>query len=420
MAPPPPPPAAAATSERVDLARLCASKDWSKAIRVLDSLISHSNAIQDLCNRAFCYSKLELHKHVIRDCDRALQLDPTRLQAYILKGSALSVLGRQENALLVWEQGYEHALHQSADLKQLLELEELIETAKQGKNTLCESENHRPPPQTKSDSLSNGSSSETLKIQDTLGTPAELCGDATGDKSETCLNSADNSDLKHESHDEDRDSNKSDGQVNGSPDVLDILSYNSESCNDSSDASESSEKVSTNSGDSSNIPEIFRNPISKFIFSDERKGEARKNKKFCIAQISNTNSISVDFRLSRGIAEVNEGKYAHAISIFDQILKKDPAYPEALIGRGTAYAFQRELDAAIADFTKAIQFNPLAGEAWKRRGQARAALGEFVEAIEDLTKALEFEPDTADILHERGSLPLTNLLFVQLIFAGLE
>ncbi|KAL3019593.1 hypothetical protein AAZX31_05G094900 [Glycine max] len=402
MAPPPPPPAAAATSERVDLARLCASKDWSKAIRVLDSLISHSNAIQDLCNRAFCYSKLELHKHVIRDCDRALQLDPTRLQAYILKGSALSVLGRQENALLVWEQGYEHALHQSADLKQLLELEELIETAKQGKNTLCESENHRPPPQTKSDSLSNGSSSETLKIQDTLGTPAELCGDATGDKSETCLNSADNSDLKHESHDEDRDSNKSDGQVNGSPDVLDILSYNSESCNDSSDASESSEKVSTNSGDSSNIPEIFRNPISKFIFSDERKGEARKNKKFCIAQISNTNSISVDFRLSRGIAEVNEGKYAHAISIFDQILKKDPAYPEALIGRGTAYAFQRELDAAIADFTKAIQFNPLAGEAWKRRGQARAALGEFVEAIEDLTKALEFEPDTADILHERG------------------
>lgn len=35
-----------------------------------------------------------------------------------------------------------------------------------------------------------------------------------------------------------------------------------------------------------------------------------------------------------------------------QILKEDPAYPEALIGRGTAYAFKRELHAAIADFTK--------------------------------------------------------------------
>lgn len=35
-----------------------------------------------------------------------------------------------------------------------------------------------------------------------------------------------------------------------------------------------------------------------------------------------------------------------------QILKEDPAYPEALIGRGTAHAFKRDLHAAIADFTK--------------------------------------------------------------------
>lgn len=35
-----------------------------------------------------------------------------------------------------------------------------------------------------------------------------------------------------------------------------------------------------------------------------------------------------------------------------QILREEPTYPEALIGRGTAYAFQRELDAAIVDFTK--------------------------------------------------------------------
>lgn len=38
-----------------------------------------------------------------------------------------------------------------------------------------------------------------------------------------------------------------------------------------------------------------------------------------------------------------------------QILEEDPAYPEALIGRGTAYAFQRELDAAMADFTKVLE-----------------------------------------------------------------
>ncbi|KAL0343526.1 UNVERIFIED_CONTAM: Suppressor of RPS4-RLD 1, partial [Sesamum angustifolium] len=116
---------------------------------------------------------------------------------------------------------------------------------------------------------------------------------------------------------------------------------------------------------------------------------------------------------------VNDGKYAYAISIFDKILEEEPDYPEALIGRGTAYAFQRELHAAIADFTKeeviildiemkhghviiGDTIKPSAGEAWKRRGQARAALGESAKAIADLTKALEFEPNSADILHERG------------------
>ncbi|XP_020230351.1 suppressor of RPS4-RLD 1 [Cajanus cajan] len=394
---------AQATSQRVELARLCSSKDWSKAIRILDSLVSHSGAIQDICNRAFCYSQLELHKHVIKDCDRALQLDPACLQAYILKGHALSALGRKTDALFVWEQGYEHAQHQSADLRLLLELEELLKRTKQGDSVLYEI-NGSPKPQSELDSLSNGNLTEICENQDRLSTEAELC-DSMSDKPAILLKSTDKFDLKNELNSEDRESNKSDGQVNGSPDVIDKLSYNSESCNDSSDTSESCDKVFTNSGESSDsidVAEILRKPSSKLIFPPGKNGEARKNKNFCIARFSKTNSISVDFRLSQGIAEVNEGKYAHAISIFDQILKEDPAYPEALIGRGTAYAFKRELDAAIADFSKAIQFNPSAGEAWKRRGQARAALGEFVEAIEDLTKALEFESNSADILHERG------------------
>ncbi|XAR57739.1 hypothetical protein NMG60_11025991 [Bertholletia excelsa] len=167
--------------------------------------------------------------------------------------------------------------------------------------------------------------------------------------------------------------------------------------------SEKSNKLSMSFSKASNASELCSTSSDKFDGSNELSDEgAKKNKKFCVTRISKTKSISVDFRLSRGIAQVNEGKYAQAISIFDQILNEDPTYPEALIGRGTACAFQRELDAAIADFTKAIQSNPSAGEAWKRRGQARAALGESDQAIADLTKALEFEPNSADILHERG------------------
>lgn len=328
---------------------------------------------------------------MIKDCDRAIQLNPLLLQAYILKGHALSALGRKTDALLVWEQGYEQAQHQSTDLKQLIELEELLVKAKQAINSSNET-NGSSIPQARSDSSSNRNLTETCESQ------AKSSGN-TSDKSEVLLKSADKFDARNELNSEGGESSKCDGQVNGSPDIIDNLRY------DSSDTSESCDKVLTNSGessDSNDAAEILRKPSFKFTFPSEKSSEARKSKKFSVARVSKTKSISVDFRLSRGIAEVNEGKYAHAISIFDQILKEDSAYPEALIGRGTAYAFKRELHSAIADFTKAIQYNPAAGEAWKRRGQARAALGEFVEAIEDLTKALEFEPNTADILHERG------------------
>jgi hypothetical protein len=77
---------ATATSERFELAKHCSSRNWSKAIRVLDSLLAKESSILDICNRAFCYNQLELHKHVIKDCDKALLLEPFAIQAFILKG----------------------------------------------------------------------------------------------------------------------------------------------------------------------------------------------------------------------------------------------------------------------------------------------------------------------------------------------
>lgn len=104
---------ATATSERVELAKHCSSRNWSKAIRVLDSLLAKQSSILDIwfvsrsffshqflwigiivnqlgifgfSNRAFCYNQLELHKHVIKDCDKALLLEPCAIQAFILKG----------------------------------------------------------------------------------------------------------------------------------------------------------------------------------------------------------------------------------------------------------------------------------------------------------------------------------------------
>ncbi|XP_020091961.1 suppressor of RPS4-RLD 1 isoform X2 [Ananas comosus] len=343
----------AASPDRAELAKICGSRNWSKAIRVLDALLAQSCSIQDICNRAFCYSKLELHKHVIKDCDKALQLDPTLLQAYILKGNALLALGRKEDASLVWEQGYEHALRDSKDLKLLLELEDLLASVKQSKPVVCQDHALDTSPCDTKVVVSEVSvvHSDTIPTADMK---TVVCEEQVVDSSsKVMMNSDSGSEIDNTS---------------GSEDMYEITSQ------------------------PSNSQEIIRR-CNETIKPDH---------KLFVTNISKSKSISLDFRLSRGIGQVNEGNYDQAISIFDQILRETPKYPEALIGRGTAYAFQRELDAAIADFTKAIQYNPSAGEAWKRRGQARAAIGEFMEAIEDLSKALEFEPSCCDILHERG------------------
>ncbi|KAK6237734.1 hypothetical protein QUC31_003203 [Theobroma cacao] len=448
-----------AISERVELAKLCSSRDWSKAIRVLDSLLTQSCAIQDICNRAFCYSQLELHKHVIKDCDKALELDPTLLQAYILKGCAFSALGRKEDAIAVWEHGYDHALRQSADLKQLLELEELLTVAKPGKqDRSITSDNHVAEPKlstpvSESRPYANGKSNETLKHQNNYNTSrlfeehmdvskfhnkspdnfnthnrtsedernmssislSEFASDPNGKTYKSLNELSDGSKLGTESADASENSSTtgdncdigfsdqtSANEMNRTHINFDKPSDDSDACTDLIEKSEQCSKSSVISSNSSDITGSHSQSNNISDIHSELSDETKRSKKFCVAKISKTKSISVDFRLSRGIAQVNEGNYAYAISIFDQILKEDPTYPEALIGRGTAYAFQRELEAAIADFTKAIQSKPSAGEAWKRRGQARAALGESVEAIQDLTKALEFDPNSADILHERG------------------
>ncbi|XP_023754339.1 suppressor of RPS4-RLD 1 [Lactuca sativa] len=366
---------ASTLAQRAELAKFCTSRDWSKAIRVLDSLLSQSCVIQDICNRAYCYSQLELHKHVIKDCDKALKLDPTLLHAYILKGHAYSALGRKDDAVMVWEQGYEHAIHQSADLKQLLELEELLTSAKQSMadaKQLSEWSVSKPEPNN-SVRTSETSNNHTM---------SSIGYEPIGDSRE--IESKQNHVSSNGNHEK---------QQNGTYNISVDFGARS-STSDTRKKSDLSTKISLVPSKSSDN--------DKSDMNSEQSNDAKRNKKFSVTRISKAKSINVDFRLSRGIAQVNEGQYARAISIFDQILREDPTYPEALIGRGTAYAFKRELDSAIADFTKAIQSNPSAGEAWKRRGQARAALGESAEAIADLTKSLEFEPDSADILHERG------------------
>lgn len=388
---------------------------------------------------------------MIKDCDKALQLDPLLVQAYILKGRAFSALGRKEDAITVLEKGYEYAVRQSTDLKQLLELEELLTVARQDDASKKHSGESREPMPLRS-IISNETFHKESSNGQELGNSCngkikfdhEVKENKSVDQVGSNKRSNNGSDVKREANSameihiktangEFRiQSNRADGQGtnkklpnttegksnsivevedNGKVNIHENGSREKQS-NGTVEMAAKAGGVNNKSGadlqlseltnESSGISEVGSRSGEKSDLNDDPSGESRKNKKLHVSRISKTKSINIDFRLSRGIAQVNEGNYAQAVSIFDQILQEDPTYPEALIGRGTAYAFKRELHAAISDFTKAIESNQAAGEAWKRRGQARAALGDFSEAIADLTEGLKFEENSTDILHERG------------------
>ncbi|TVU19671.1 hypothetical protein EJB05_35834 [Eragrostis curvula] len=347
-------------SDRAELARLCSGRNWSKAIRLLDSILAQSpSSVHDLCNRAFCYSQLELHKHVVKDCDRALQLEPALLKAYVLKGKALSTMGKKEDALVAWRQGYKIAVHDTMDLKQLLELEDLISSIKISEETKS------------GDHVMDASPCDTKVV---------TSEDRVIDSSSTATIAADTKNVVSE-----------EGNFNFKVSLKGDTSLTS--ANNKVDANKGAarpvkEKDTTGTQAAKKAPKPDKKNKAKATKETNGRAEGgterspgeieiidRDQTLFATKISKSSKSMCLDFRLSRGIAQVNEGKYDQAISIFDQILRETPTYPEALIGRGTAYAFQRELDSAISDFTK---------------------------AIEDLTKAIEFEPNSPDILHERG------------------
>ena len=258
-------------------------------------------------------------------------------------------------------------MHQSADLKQFLELEELLTAAKQDRSVTCEydvsnsmssltvsepglnandkmsetSENHnksdicdsssqsRDVSETCSKSshdpdLCNGRSDEAkggsvpvsksgLHINGKLREVSENHnGSSDGSKSthaprdasEINKKSSDNFDICNGPTDKASVNERHGRQMNGTHDVHDKLSSDSASLNYSNTNSESYSKSSISDNKSSDSTESRSKLSFKWDMLKETSNEARRNKKFCVTRISKSKSISVDFRLSRGIAQV--------------------------------------------------------------------------------------------------------------------
>lgn len=223
-------------------------------------------------------------------------------------GHAYFALGKKGDAISVWERGYQYALCQSTDLKQLLELEELLTREKQDRNNVDTGEVESG---FLTVVLESGVTSVSRNFRETNNNVGKLVEHPDfcmkpSDSSEVCSISSDNLIVSEGGSEEVGFNRDIKCESNGCTDNDDRLSDASKLHDLRSDMPEflNKSKLAAFHSKSSDSTDI----VSKSSKMSDGRGnisdEARRTKKFSVAKISKTKSISVDFRLSRGIAEV--------------------------------------------------------------------------------------------------------------------
>lgn len=210
-------------------------------------------------------------------------------------------MGRKDDAVTVWEQGYEYAVRQSADLKQLLELEELLTAVKKSMAASLDKDAKQLSEWfvSKPEPMNSGKSSETFNNH-TMQAVSEPCGDS-GEVLQIESKPNDKSSVSNGSSKKDKGSKSFHMGTNGNHEKQQNGTYNISVDFGARSEARSSTSDSRNKSDLSTKISLIP---SKSSDKSEPSNDAKGNKKFSVTRISKAKSINVDFRLSRGIAQV--------------------------------------------------------------------------------------------------------------------
>jgi TPR repeat protein len=96
------------------------------------------------------------------------------------------------------------------------------------------------------------------------------------------------------------------------------------------------------------------------------------------------------------------GNFAEAIKNLDEVIRFNPADPEALNNRCWARAIVGDLNNALRDCNQALAIRPRYADALDSRGFVNLKLGRADDAIEDYGAALSVDPKRASSLYGRG------------------
>jgi tetratricopeptide (TPR) repeat protein len=102
------------------------------------------------------------------------------------------------------------------------------------------------------------------------------------------------------------------------------------------------------------------------------------------------------------------GNFPEAIKNLDEVLRFNPADPEALNNRCWARALIGDLDNALKDCDRALQIRPRYGDAFDSRGLVNLKLGRSNNAIDDYNAVLAMDPKRPSALYGRGIARIRN------------
>ena len=104
----------------------------------------------------------------------------------------------------------------------------------------------------------------------------------------------------------------------------------------------------------------------------------------------------------KGLDLMHNEKYEEAISMFDEIIEKDPSYIYAYSNKGLVLENLERYDEALESFDKVLEIDPNYVIALYNKGLLLNDLERYREAIPYLDRALAVEPDAIDALTEKG------------------
>lgn len=97
-----------------------------------------------------------------------------------------------------------------------------------------------------------------------------------------------------------------------------------------------------------------------------------------------------------------QGDYAEAIALLNQLVHRHPQNAVAYNNRGLIYFQSGEMQKALHDYNTALQLNPNLASAYNNRANYYAACGELAAALADYDRAIDLHPSHVRAWINRG------------------